>query len=186
MRHHAARDEGALTELVAFREALYGCFGRRRDALFEVVDALLGAGTLGGSGGAWPSLAHLSLAPGHRRGWGSVSAALRRGVVDGEAVQRLLVRQLVLDGAATGPLDFAVDVSVWPRRDATTSPERGYWYHPAGDRGTLRLPVVEGWAYQWVPRRGVLGRTRRSGIDPVRWTGQTVGRRVPGRTFTKP
>ncbi len=50
MRHHAAMDEGALTELVAFRAALYGCFGRRRDALFEVVEALLGAGMLGAGG----------------------------------------------------------------------------------------------------------------------------------------
>ncbi len=38
-------------------------------------------------------------------------------------------------------------------------------------------PVVPG----QVVRRGQV-----IGIDPVRWTGQTVGRRVPGRTFTKP
>jgi hypothetical protein len=40
-------------------------FDRRGDALFDLCDALLTAGSV-------PSPAHLSLQPVHRRGWGSL------------------------------------------------------------------------------------------------------------------
>ena len=52
-----------LLRLQRFRDELYRCLGRRRDALFELVDAVLAAE-------AMPSLPHLSLVPVHRRGWG--------------------------------------------------------------------------------------------------------------------
>jgi hypothetical protein len=126
--------------LRAFRAGLYVAFGRRRDALLDVLDALL-------TGGPAPSLAHLSLAPGHRRGWGSVYAALRRGHVHAEAVRSLLRRQPMPDG----PPLYAIDVSVWPRPGAGTSPGRGYQYHSPRRRDG-RDPVVPGWAYQWLTR----------------------------------
>ncbi len=50
-----------LQRLRDFRGELYRCLGRRRDALFELVDGLLAAE-------AMPSLPHLSLVPTHRRG----------------------------------------------------------------------------------------------------------------------
>ena len=59
-----ARLHGPARAISAFRSRLYGCFGRRTDALFEVCDALLTAGSV-------PSPVHLSLVPVHRRGWGS-------------------------------------------------------------------------------------------------------------------
>lgn len=62
----------AFDVLAEFRTALYGCFRRRADALFELIDALL-------STGPTPAPAHLSLAPVHRRGWGSLYAALTQG-----------------------------------------------------------------------------------------------------------
>jgi hypothetical protein len=127
-----------LQPLVAFRAGLYRCFGRRADALFELLDALLVAGPC-------PSLPHLSLLAGHRRGWGSAYAALRRGRIDGDAVRALLRRQ----SPPPGPAVYAVDESIWPRRDAVTSPERGFHYFPSGHH---RKPVVEGWSYQWVVR----------------------------------
>lgn len=58
--------------LRAFRRSLYDCFRYRRDALFELADAILTAD------GAAPSPAHLSLQASHRRGWGSLYAALDR------------------------------------------------------------------------------------------------------------
>jgi hypothetical protein len=62
---------GALT---AFGAAVNAAFGARRDALFDLLDALLTAGAV-------PSPVHLSLAPAHRRGHGSLYAALARGEV---------------------------------------------------------------------------------------------------------
>ena len=102
--------------LQGFRGALYGCLGRRGDALFELVDALLAAE-------AMPSLPHLSLGPVHRRGWGSVYAALAAGEVDAERLAELLVAHRG-DGGA--PI-FAVDASTWARCDAECSPGRGFY-----------------------------------------------------------
>src|SRR5687767_12053158 len=90
-RHHAAmvglipRDGDERLDAVAqFRTAVYAAFGRRRDALFDLADALLTAGRPS-------SLVHLCLAPVHRRGWGSLYAALRRGQVDADALRGLLL-----------------------------------------------------------------------------------------------
>ena len=66
-----------LARLGGFRAELHACFTRRADALFELGDALLCAQAV-------PSLPHLSLEPVHRRGWGSVYAALARGRIDVE------------------------------------------------------------------------------------------------------
>lgn len=104
-----------LNVLRAFRAAVYGCLGQRRDALFEVVDAA-------SCGGAADSLPHRSLVPAHRRGHGSVSAALRKGAVDARGLCAALVRRR-LDG---GLLAYAVDVSVIARCDAEDSPGRAY------------------------------------------------------------
>ncbi|MGJ6969930.1 hypothetical protein ACSDR0_49520 [Streptosporangium sp. G11] len=57
--------------LAVFRQELMGCFTRRSDALFELADAVLAAGLV-------LSLPHLSLDPLHRRGHGSVYAALAK------------------------------------------------------------------------------------------------------------
>ena len=139
------------TALRDFRTSLYGCLGRRADALFELGDAILTAGPR-------PSLAHLSLAVPHRRGWGSLYAALQHGQLDEERLRALLAR-CVPD--ADQPV-YAVDVSVWPRCEAETSAERGYYYHPS--RHLDGQPIVKGWAYQWIAQ---LGFERDSWTAPV-------------------
>jgi hypothetical protein len=141
----------ALTVLSTFRTATSGCFTRRRDALFELGDALLTAGPV-------LSPVHLSLEAVHRRGWGSLYAALAQGGVDAEALRALLARHPL----AAGPPIYAVDVSVWPRCDAEASPDRGYYYHPS--RHSAGQPIVAGWAYQWVAQ---LALTRDSWTAPL-------------------
>ena len=126
-----------LARLGGFRTELHACFPRRADALFELGDALLCAE-------AFPSLPHLSLEPAHRRGWGSVYAALARGRIDEDRLRDLLVGCL----PDADPLVFAVDVTTWPRCDAECSPERGYYYHPS--RHSAGQPIIAGWAFQWI------------------------------------
>src|SRR3954454_23181041 len=108
-------DQSLITAgLQRFRGELYRCLGRRRDALFELIDGLLAAEGM-------PSLPHLSLVPAHRRGGGSVYAALAAGEVDAGRFAELLVAQRGSDGAPV----FAVDASTGARRDADCSPGRG-------------------------------------------------------------
>ena len=122
-----------LQALRAFRVDLYGCFGHRADALFELADALLASA-------AAASLPHLSLHAVHRRGWGSTYAALAAGEVDEEALRAAMAARPLTDGQ---PI-YAVDVSAWPRCDAEASPGRGYYYHPS--RHSAGQPIVAGWA----------------------------------------
>jgi hypothetical protein len=129
--------------LRAFRRSFYECFHRRKDALFELADAILTA-----DGGGAPSPAHLSLETSHRRGWGSLYAALDRGRIDAEALRKLLARYPLAGAVVAQPPVYAVDVSVWDRCDAECSPERGYYYHPS--RHSAGQPIVAGWAYQFV------------------------------------
>src|SRR5918995_2955475 len=144
-----------LDSLHAFRDSLYRFFARRADALFELTDALLTAGTV-------PSPPHLSLAAVHRRGWGSLYDALSMGRMDEDGVRRLLSLHPFRHPGPDDPSIYAVDVSVWPRCDAEASPERGYYYHPS--RHSAGQPIVAGWAYQLVAQ---LGFERDSWVAPV-------------------
>jgi hypothetical protein len=140
--------------LRTFRRSFYECLHRRADALFELTDAILAAD------GAAPSPAHLSLQASHRRGWGSLYAAVGRGRIDAEVLRDLLVCHPLAGSGAT-PV-YAVDTSVWPRCDAECSPERGYYYHPS--RHSAGQPIVAGWAYQFLAQ---LGFARESWTAPV-------------------
>ncbi|MGE0542515.1 MAG: hypothetical protein AB7R89_20305 [Dehalococcoidia bacterium] len=48
----------------------------------------------------------------------------------------------------SNPPIYAVDVSVWPRCDAETSPDCSYCYHPS--RHSAGQPIVVALAFQWV------------------------------------
>lgn len=152
-----ATAKGLAEQLKDFRGWLHGsCLRRRSDALFELSDAVLAAGAV-------PSPVHLSLQTVHRRGWGSLYAALRHGQVEEAALRDLLARYPLAGSDADGlPAVYAVDQSVWPRCDAEASPGRGYHYHPS--RHSAGQPIVAGWAYQLVAQ---LGFERDSWVAPV-------------------
>ena len=137
-----------LSALRAFRTDLHGCFPRRADALFELVDALLTVDPVA-------SLPHLSLQAAYRRGGGSLYDALAEGALDAAALGEVLTRHAPVDGPAV----YAVDLSVWPRCDAGASPERGFYYHPC--RHSAGQPIVAGWAYQWLAQLS---------LSPDSWT----------------
>lgn len=124
--------------LIAFRTGLYGSFTRWADALFELSDAVLC------SPAPISSVPALSLEPAFRRSHGSLYKALDQGVVDTDRVRDLLVAHRPADWPAV----FAVDASSWPRCDAETSPERGFYYHPS--RHSNGQPIVAGWSYSWI------------------------------------
>jgi hypothetical protein len=120
-----------------FRVGVYQRFGSRRDALLELLDAAIVAGLV-------PSLAHLSLTAAHRRGWGSLYDALASGSLEAPRLRELVSRYPLDDGQ---PI-YALDTSVWPRDDAETSPERGFYFSPS--RQSAGQPIVAGWSYAWL------------------------------------
>jgi len=77
-----------------FRARLYACLTARRDALFELTDAILCADH------AVASLVQLSLVPAFRRGHGALYDALAAGRIDEEAFAQLLTGTLpqLIDG----------------------------------------------------------------------------------------
>ena len=156
--HAAAR-----AALVGFREAFYGCLSRWGDALFELADAALCVGAPVGSVPA------LSLEPVFRRGHGSLYKALANGGIDAEALRQALVAHRL----AGWPSVFAVDASSWPRCDAETSPERGFYYSAA--KHSADQPIVAGWSYQWI-----------AGLSWAAdsWTVPLDARRIPPRADT--
>jgi hypothetical protein len=127
----------ALERLRAFRQHLYTTFGCRRDALFEMLNALLTTPVI-------EHPAHLSLAPGFQRTWGSIYDALNAGTMPLPRLEHLVAEQPLETTTAW----YAVDASVWPRCDAETSPDRGYYHHHT--RHSNGQPIVAGWNYSWL------------------------------------
>lgn len=128
-----------LNKLIEFRQAIYEQgLTERRDAQFELLDALMLAGPIS-------SYAELSQRPVFRRSWSSLYAAVEDGGQDPAWIEEYLTSQLPRSGTLVLPLDG----SAWPRPQSPTLPDRQYVYSPtiAGSR-----PVV-GEAYSlltWV------------------------------------
>src|SRR5258708_127597 len=145
-------DMDTLTPRASFRAAASAAFSRRQDALFELCDTLLTTGPV-------PSLPLLSVQPKQRRGWGSLYDPLGVGEISPSRLEQLLVSSPVAGGE---PIS-AVDVSVWPRCDAETSPERAISSQTA--RHSAGQPVVAGWASSWIAQ---LSFARASWTAPLR------------------
>jgi hypothetical protein len=122
--------------LSRFRASLYGLLTSRADALFEAVDAVL-------CGGAPASFAEVSLDPVFRRGHGALYDALACGGIDGAGLDRLLAGRFAAESGEGLPM-VAFDVTLLPRPDAETSPERTFG-HLSGRGASAR--VEAGWQY---------------------------------------
>src|SRR4051812_20381541 len=94
--------------LARFRGEVFGGLGRRGDALFELLGALLWAG------GAGQALVGLCLAPEHRRGHGALYAAVNRGELDTGRLRETL-GALPLPRMFGGRIVLGVDGSPWLR-----------------------------------------------------------------------
>ena len=124
-----------LNELIGFRQRVYDeVLIRRRDAQFDLLDALTGSGPV-------RSLAELSLSPLFRRDWTSLYAALEDGSLDEAALRALLVDQLPRNGRPVFPLDG----TAWPRPDSPTLPDRQYLHSPT--RSVTEPSIVVGYPY---------------------------------------
>lgn len=126
--------------LAHFRAELYQTFGLRRDAMFDLLDAIL-------TGERVTSTVRLSLAPAYQRQWPSIFDALTDGTLNVLAMRRRLVRALPCPPDDRREL-WALDGSGWPRPEARTSPERTYTRFVTP--GIPESGIVDGWEYQWL------------------------------------
>src|SRR5215472_1121980 len=131
----------AAGRLARFRRELYLSLGMRRDALFDVADALACRP------GRVLMLAELSLEPECRRGHGGLYDALNSGDVVIGRLRRAL-DAIPLPVWDDGRIRLAADVSNWLRPDAETSPERLFCHTYARGEGNAQL--IPGWPYSWV------------------------------------
>ena len=116
-------------------------FRRRRDALFETLDALLLASPV-------TSFAMLSLDPRLKRQWHSLYKALEKGELNEVWLSTYLARQV----PCTGVQFFALDGTAWPRPRPRTLDDRQYIYHPT--QAVNGGSVCVGYPYSlldWVP-----------------------------------
>src|SRR5690348_9203164 len=112
--------------------------GKRRDALFELADAVLCKQD------RVHMLAELSLEPECRRGHGAVYDAVNAGQVRIARLRRALAG-LPLPAWDDGRIRLAADVSNWLRPDAATSAERLFCHCYARGKGNAQM--IPGWPY---------------------------------------
>ncbi|MFW5416593.1 transposase [Nocardiopsis sp. CNT-189] len=193
--HDHAAPVDPIDVLSRFRRDLYDCLPARRDALFELCEALLC------SPHPVTSPAELSLEAEHRRGHGAMYDALANGRLETGRLRRVPAA-LPLPRTAGGRIVLAADISPWLRSDAPTSPDR-LFCHVYG-RSESASQFIPGWPYSVVaalppaarrPRRYALargavpphvrtvpqGREAPASGPGIRWTEAPTGR--PGPAF---
>lgn len=119
-----------------FRQTVYESLGKAKDAVFELMDAVLVSPSIA-------SFVSLSQSPVFRRQWSSTYAALQDGRVHRGKLMRYLVSEIAIDEQ---PL-LVGDSSLWLRPEAKTLQDRGF--HHSGGKG-----IEVGQSYStlaWVP-----------------------------------
>ncbi|GHO80203.1 hypothetical protein KSD_79740 [Ktedonobacter sp. SOSP1-85] len=123
-----------------FRHAVYSSFLQGKDALFNLLDALL-------SECEAQSLIELSLSPHFQRTWDSVYEALSDGKIDERRLRELFLEYLVRP-ALDHPLRIGIDASNIARPKAVTSPDRSGQKVPNLPDG--EQAITYGWQFSTV------------------------------------
>jgi len=130
-----------LTALSAYRPALYACFTRARDALFDLCDALA-------THPEARSFVALAQAPCFQRQWPSVYEALEDGRID-RAARRALFKDTAPRPTAGARQVLALDSSPITRPYARTAPDRTLVHVPAAGQvlPPHTAPGRPGWVF---------------------------------------
>ena len=123
-------------QLQRFRQIIYECLGKGKDATFELMDAALTSPSIS-------SFVSLSQNPLFRRKWPSIYTALNDGQIYRGKLRKYLVNQIETESQ---PI-LGGDSSTWLRPEARTLKDRGF--HHNGSQG-----VGIGHSYStlaWIP-----------------------------------
>lgn len=104
-----------LDKLRQFRTGVYTILGNAKDALFDLMDAVLITRSV-------YSFVELSISPVFRRQWSSIYEAIEDGLPPRDELMQLYIQQL----PQTEQLVLAGDHTAWSRLEAVTLKERTY------------------------------------------------------------
>lgn len=126
-----AATKANINKLIEFRQAVYANgFSARRDALFNLLDALIAEGPVS-------SFVRLSQSSQFQRKWPSLYGAVEDGEIDSPWLRTHLARQVPHQGVCV----FPIDGSPWPRPRSRVLEDRQYVYQASSDvnGGTLTV-----------------------------------------------
>jgi hypothetical protein len=131
----------SLKNLERFRNRIYRMLGNGRDALFDLMDAVLTTRSVS-------SFVELSLSPVFRRKWSSIYEALQ----DGRPPRQNLMKEYVRQIPASEVTVLAADHTAWSRPHAKTLQERTYEHQPQAMAGAKPVTLGQGYStIAWIP-----------------------------------
>ncbi|MDF5731219.1 MAG: hypothetical protein PUP92_25265 [Rhizonema sp. PD38] len=122
-------------KLKQFRSSVYTLLGKAKDALFDLMDAVLVTRSV-------YSFVELSVSPVFRRQWSSIYEALEDSNPPREELMKLYIKQL----SQTEQIVLAGDHTAWPRLDAVTLKERTYEHQAQPMSGAKPVTVGQGYS----------------------------------------
>jgi hypothetical protein len=128
------------TTLQSFRQDVYACFPKAKDALFNTVDAL----STETAAGSFPEL---SLSPFFERCWSSLYEAFEDGRIDREKLLKVFADFAPLP-KRSDPLWMGIDVSTIERPCSKTSADRTAIYKH--NLPECKKPITFGWSFSTV------------------------------------
>jgi hypothetical protein len=132
----------SLQNLGNFRHRTYLLLGNGRDALFDLMDAVLTTRSLA-------SFVELSLSPVFRRAWPSIYEALQ----DGQPSRQALMKEYVKHIPRSEMVVLAGDHTAWSRLYAKTLQERTYEHQPQVISGVKPITLGHGYStITWIPQ----------------------------------
>ena len=108
-------------QIQQFRQTIYECLEKGKDATFELMDAVLTSPSI-------PSFVSLSQSPIFRRKWSSIYAALHKSKINQSKLKKYLVNQITVESQ---PI-LGGDSSLWLRPEAKTLKDRGFHHSSQG------------------------------------------------------
>lgn len=130
-----------LDKLKQFRTGVYTILGNAKDALFDLMDAVLVTRSV-------YSFVELSVSPVFRRQWSSIYEAIEDGKPPRDELMQLYIQQL----PQTEQLVLAGDHTAWSRLEAVTLKERTYEHFAKPLSGDKPVTVGQGYStIAWIP-----------------------------------
>jgi len=131
----------SLNHLKRFRQTLYYRLGNAKDALFDLMDAVLTTRSIS-------SFVELSLSPLFRRKWPSIYAALQ----DAYSTPEYLMREYAEEIPTSELIVLAGDHTAWSRIYAKTLQERTYEHQPQPLSSAKPITLGQGYStIAWIP-----------------------------------